>query len=461
MKLQSTIKNTFTSPKTLIIGMFIILCAYCITLGVVIGSGKQFLAIILLGFPVLCLAGVIFNRYFHTLVFILPIVAMVLPRLELPTGTETKLPLSLLLTLALMAIWFIHMWRYGFRTAFSPINAPILVFCVVCIISLVWGIIWRDPILIKSPTFIVTQIGSLLTILASCCVPLLIGNFFQQEKHLLYLVSLFIVLGTIMTIILLLNIDAFLLNSRGLWATWVIACGYGLLIAQPKMPWHYRIPVAISIILTFYFTLIINREWISGWFPSIVAVLAITFLHSWKAFLTISAAGVAVVIISWGFFTDIAQSNIDTGSLERLIIWQQNWQVVSQHWLFGTGPAGYAIYYMSYFPEEARSTHNNYLDILAQFGFVGMAVWLWLMVISVWEGWSLVKKLPIGFPRSFAITGGWIGALSSMLFGDWVLPFAYNQGIAGFKYTVYSWFFLGVLISLRRFLPNTAVLHQS
>ena len=36
-----------------------------------------------------------------------------------------------------------------------------------------------------------------------------------------------------------------------------------------------------------------------------------------------------------------------------------------------------------------------------------------------------------------------------MMLGDWVLPFAYNQTIAGYKYTVYSWIFLGTLIALR------------
>ena len=40
-----------------------------------------------------------------------------------------------------------------------------------------------------------------------------------------------------------------------------------------------------------------------------------------------------------------------------------------------------------------------------------------------------------------------------MFFGDWVLPFAYNQGVGGYKYTVYSWLFLGTLISIRQLLP--------
>nr|MCU0495145.1 hypothetical protein [Chloroflexaceae bacterium] len=63
-------------------------------------------------------------------------------------------------------------------------------------------------------------------------------------------------------------------------------------------------------------------------------------------------------------------------------------------------------------------------------------------------------RAPPGFLRMVAIvaTGGWIGALASMMLGDWILPFAYNQGIAGYRYTVYSWIFLGLLLSVNQML---------
>jgi hypothetical protein len=96
------------------------------------------------------------------------------------------------------------------------------------------------------------------------------------------------------------------------------------------------------------------------------------------------------------------------------------------------------------------------MDILAQFGFTGMAIWLWFVAASVWEGWKLVQRAPPGFLRSTALiaTGGWIGAMAAMFFGDWILPFAYNQTISGYKYTVYSWLFLGMLISVRHLLDS-------
>ena len=445
----------------LIVSVLITLIIFSLIVGFAAGNGNLTLLALLLGPPLLGLGLTFASRYFQFLVLALPITTLTMPSFELSTGTESKLPWSLLLTLLLTLLWCVAMFQRGWILRPSLLNRPILTLGAVFIISLVWGLIWRDPVLTNAPKFIVTQIGAMITLLISLSACLLVGNFFSSERQLKYMVGVFIGLGFLMTLILLGKVNPFFLNARGLWGTWMIASAYGLMIAQPKIGWYWRTCLFVIILLTFYQTMVINADWLSGWMPSVIAVVAITFLHSWKAFLALVVIGVVAIILSLGFFEQVAQDNVDDGSLERLEIWSQNWRVVQDHWLLGTGPAGYAIYYMTYFPTTARSTHNNYLDIVAQFGFVGMAIWLWLSVASVWEGWRLIHRTPPGFLHSLAIiaTGGWIGAMGSMLFGDWVLPFAYNQGIAGFKYTVYSWLFLGTLISIRHLLdaPSTPV----
>jgi len=236
---------------------------------------------------------------------------------------------------------------------------------------------------------------------------------------------------------------------------WTVIPAYGLLIAQPKLRWYWRVLLLIIIAVTLYQTAVVNADWISGWAPTIVALFAATFLRSKKAFLVLLVIGAITVYSGQGFFTQVADDNINDGSLERLSLWEQNWRVVRAHWLLGTGPAGYALYYMTYYRDDARSTHNNYMDILAQFGFSGTVAWLWLALTGIYEGWRLTRRAPPGFLRALAIiaTAGWVGAQASMFFGDWVLPFAYNQGVGGYKYTVYTWLFLGTLISIRHLLP--------
>jgi len=54
-------------------------------------------------------------------------------------------------------------------------------------------------------------------------------------------------------------------------------------------------------------------------------------------------------------------AKIRQGDLERLDLWQMNLEHVVQHPWFGMGPAGYAVYNMTYHPEDARSDTQQLL----------------------------------------------------------------------------------------------------
>jgi O-antigen ligase len=124
------------------------------------------------------------------------------------------------------------------------------------------------------------------------------------------------------------------------------------------------------------------------------------------------------------------------------------------------GPAGYAVYYMTYNPNDARSTHNNYFDVLAQTGIIGFGVFIWLMGTYVITGNRLRRVLAKrrNFEEAFAVAtlAGCFGVLTAMMLGDWVLPFAYNQTISGFDNACFTWIFLGGMISLHQILKGNA-----
>ena len=440
-------------PQPLLVGGLVsAVVGGSVLMGLRLGNGLNVQAILPLG-ALLGILGLLFvTKYAQTLVLALPLTALFLPTLQLPTGTESPLPLSLLLTCVLSGLWLAAVSVRGGALSPSPLNLPILIFGAICVLSLGWGIVWRDPVLINAPKFIMTQSGALITILMSLAAPLIIGNFVTSERQLRFILGAFIVGGSLMTLTQLLGITQTVLNDRGLWSLWTATPLLGLLIVQPGIRWFWRLGLGGVLLLHLYLVMVVNADWLSGWFPSVTALAALVFIRSPKLFFSLLPFAGLLLVISMGFFETVAQDNINDGSLERLIIWQQNWRVVQDHWLVGTGPAGYAIYYMSYFPQEARSTHNNYLDVVAQFGFVGLGCWFWLAVTALQEGWRLSRQLPSGFRRTLAmtVTAGWLGGCVAMFFGDWLLPFAYNQGIAGYKYTVYTWIFLGMLIVLRR-----------
>jgi hypothetical protein len=60
--------------------------------------------------------------------------------------------------------------------------------------------------------------------------------------------------------------------------------------------------------------------------------------------------------------------------------------------------------------------------------------------------WSAGQGFGSGLAHG--VLGGLAGAVVAMLLGDWVIPFVYNQTIAGFRYTLYTWLFLGALMSM-------------
>ncbi len=175
--------------------------------GFLAGSDRGSLTLLLAALPAAVFGMVIAVRWFEMVVLALPIAALAVP-FDMPTGTGTRLPAALLLTMALWAIWLVSMvMRRRYQFAPTRINRPALVFSVLCCISLVWGIVWRDPILIDAPKFIFVQVASLLTILVSIGAALLIGNFVQTEARLKYIVGAFIGFGSLMTITELFHIN--------------------------------------------------------------------------------------------------------------------------------------------------------------------------------------------------------------------------------------------------------------
>jgi O-antigen ligase len=152
------------------------------------------------------------------------------------------------------------------------------------------------------------------------------------------------------------------------------------------------------------------------------------------------------------------ENETQESGVTRLAAYEVNWRVTSKHLLFGTGPAGYASYYMSYFPTEAMASHSNYIDILAQTGIVGMLLMLWFLGAQLWGGYKLWLRLQgqrdFAESLSVAVLAGTAGCTLAMALGDWVIPFAYTQGIVGFDLAVLNWLFMASLWALKHNLDS-------
>jgi O-antigen ligase len=126
--------------------------------------------------------------------------------------------------------------------------------------------------------------------------------------------------------------------------------------------------------------------------------------------------------------------------------------------ILGLGPANYHFYtplfsIMGYYIEF--NSHNNYVDVVAQAGLLGLAFFLWFFGEIGWLGWKLRKVVPQGFEYAFVIgcLGGLGGSLVAGMLGDWVIPFIYNIGLRGMRASILAFiFFAGLVVLEKRYL---------
>jgi hypothetical protein len=83
---------------------------------------------------------------------------------------------------------------------------------------------------------------------------------------------------------------------------------------------------------------------------------------------------------------------------------------------------------------------------------LGLLSFLWIFFEVGRIGWKLSRELPDGFARSYSY-GAFAGLVASIVAAflvDWILPFAYNIGFAGFRASILPWIFFGALVSVEQ-----------
>jgi O-antigen ligase len=192
-----------------------------------------------------------------------------------------------------------------------------------------------------------------------------------------------------------------------------------------------------------------QRIWLSGWVPIVAGLGLLTLFYSRK--LTLLFVLVLAAYIAWNgdmLYRTIVQDNVSEGGLQRLDIWRMNLGHVANHPIFGMGPAGYAIYNVTYHPRDARSTHNNYFDVLAQNGVLGLIAFAALaataIAVALRARRAVCGRGDMQEAFANAAVAGLPAAFLAMMLGDWVLPFAYNVTIMGFDHAIHTWLVMGV-----------------
>ncbi|MFZ5917171.1 MAG: O-antigen ligase family protein [Chloroflexota bacterium] len=389
-------------------------------------------------------------------------------RFRIPTGTASEVVLSLVVCAGILALWVSKMLVTDkkFTLKSCPANTPLLAFMVTVFVSLAWSYAFRDVL--------VHQAGSPFVLVASAVVMallpgtfLLVANLVRDVRWLHIMVGLFLAQGLV-TLAVTLPIDLELsfsetlrqlvfrnpivwVNTQGLFSMWHVSIALSLAIFNRKLAGGWRAVLLVYTAAWFYWGFFLRLSWLAGWVPAFVAVAVIVFFRSRELFIPLL---IVMIVAAGGFYLRTSfEAEAEESGFTRLAAYEVNWRVTSQHLIFGTGPGGYASYYMSYFPTEAMASHSNYIDIIAQTGIVGSFFIVWFFFAQARGGYRLRRELEgrgdFAESLTIAVLGGTAGCIVAMGLGDWLFPFAYTQSIAGFDAAMFNWFFMGSLWAVR------------
>jgi O-antigen ligase len=146
----------------------------------------------------------------------------------------------------------------------------------------------------------------------------------------------------------------------------------------------------------------------------------------------------------------------------RQVLYRATLELVKEHPILGLGPAAYRHYALNrwlslgvgraLYLRPLVSSHNNYIDIYAQMGLVGLGLFLWFLSEVGALGWRLAPRFGQDFEEGYVqgALGGLAATLVAMMLADWFLPFVYNIGFPGFRTSALAWMFLGGLVALEQ-----------
>ncbi len=392
------------------------------------------------------------------------ITALLIPSPTLPGGFN----FAVLLLIALIGLWLLTMViRREIQLVASRTILPALALSLATALTFAFGQLhWFSFARHSAP--LDAQIGGVAIFLLAVGTFLLVAHWVRELRWLEWLTWLFLALGAMFIAGWLVPGVGWLTDrlfqngtyNNSMFWTWLAVLAFSQAYLNCRLGWFWRLALAGLFIATMYVAFILNRDWKSGYLPPMAAVAVVVGLRSWKAGLAMLVVGpfAAYYLSSDAVATD--QYSYST----RLDAWFIVLEMIKTNPILGFGPANYS-WYTPLFPIRGYAvrfnSHNQYLDIMAQTGLLGLFCVFWFFGEAGWLGWRLRQRVPEGFAQAYVygVLGGLAGTLVAGMLADWFLPYVYNIGLTGFRASMLPWFFLGGLVSLEQIVRTPGQVH--
>lgn len=370
-----------------------------------------------------------------------------------PGGINATMIILILMVFLWAMDMFIAKRRFEFVRS-GPVR-PTLYFMVVCVAALLMGQVLWYVTSVQAP--LDTQLGGFAIYFFSLAALAMTGNIIKDIRWLKAFVWLFVGLGGIYVLARALNnsvLDNYYMRgftANSMFWLWLVALPLAQVIYNPKLSKWQRVALFFVTFIAMYVAIVQLRDWKSGWVPSLIVIAVLVGLRYPKLGITfIPVAAIGFIYLAQ---QQIASEGWSWGT--RLDAWRIVLEVSRINPVLGLGFANY-YWYVTLFNIRGYyiqfNSHSQYVDLIAQTGIVGLILFIWIMVEIGRLAWSLMQSLPDGFARGYAygVFAGLAGVLVAAFLVDWVLPFAYNIGLTGFRASILPWIFFGGLISIEQ-----------
>jgi len=386
------------------------------------------------------------------------IVASLVVPFAIGTGTQTTLNVTILLLMVLIVLWVLDMVRRDeLRLLPSRPIPPLLALSLVALLAFGCGNLpW---FLFAQTASLAAQLGGLAVYLLSAGAFLLVAHQVRDLRWLERLTWVFLGFGALYIAGRLLpGLGQFVVRRFQHGATgsvfwiWLVALAFSQALFNRRLHPRWRLALGVLVLATLYVGLFRARWWASGWLPPLVAVVAILWAGVPRVGLLVTLVGASALALNIQKVIGLIMINEEYSWMTRWEAWSSLAEIVKVNPLLGLGPANY-YHYTPLFPilgwYVKFNSHHQYVDIVAQTGLLGFGCFLWFVWEAARLGWRLQKCVPEGFAQAYVYgaLGGLVGMLAAGMLADWVLPFVYNIGLAGFRASVLGWLFLGGLVS--------------
>ena len=284
----------------------------------------------------------------------------------------------------------------------------------------------------RTNNLIIVQIAQWAIFAFSAAAFWLTGNLVTDEVWLRRLTFLFLGVGGCLAILrvipgsmgLVHNVATFALERSPFWLLLTALAG-GQLIFNRALAAGWRLFLVASLAAAVAYALFWERATLSN----VVAVMSVVGMLAWLRFprLTLGghhlAACLAVTGVLGSAIYDFAGGGkewTESGG-SRLVLIGRVVEVTMRNPITGLGPAAYRSYARmkplayqgAYWLEPSVNSHNNYVDLFAHVGLLGLGIFLWLAVEIFGVGFRLRSRFTAGFAAGYvnAMLAAWAGAL--------------------------------------------------